>query len=696
MTPHRRLLFGSRTRRALLALTACSLILAASPRAARTQSPSATQPQAEAATTNSTAPQQLIPFECVGTYGEAIKGAELHGRYAFVNQGFTLRVLDLADPAHPKEIAWQRFDHEIYGIAINWPAIYLSFSQSQGDCLILDVSAPAHPRRAGTFPGGGHTVEFHLMGHFLVTETWRRINCQYLLYDVRQPLKPVPKKSQASWQADDLLATDGERLFTVERTKDSSGTLHARIKDATTSDSLLGELLLPLEQYEDDFKAFDLSVEDGQLVASFAETSASLPLVGIKPEATIWTYSKHGEVYIEQQGRPAQPERLSLITEGGDLQIMENAKDSSPTLRAVYGAHAGARQFKMVDKRGYLIDGEGGLQILDMSNPIRPRLLARHTPGGKPVIRAIEDDLVFLGDEEAPGFLVLDGSKLDALALRGRYTGPAESMSIQGNLAYVAADKEGLQILDISNPADIHAVGHFKTAQPATDLATSGTLVYLLAGNVSILNAADPAKPALLSQTTVTLKQAWGEGDEMAPNVLKKLGSTLFLLALDEPSLQRTGSAGRAFDVSDPARPKLLPYTLSAAPPFGEDAKTQPSADAALALVLNAAERAASPYGGWFLGLPSGYQHARSWDEIYGHRLTLIDLADPRHPIEVGQYDALQSSERAALYKNNLYWADNDGGLVILRPARAAQPKPAQANKSTQPVVKDVVKGVKQ
>lgn len=45
-----------------------------------------------------------VAFECIGTYGETIQSAELYSHYIFLNQGFTIRVLDIADPVHPKEI----------------------------------------------------------------------------------------------------------------------------------------------------------------------------------------------------------------------------------------------------------------------------------------------------------------------------------------------------------------------------------------------------------------------------------------------------------------------------------------------------------------------------------------------------------------------------------------------------------------
>jgi hypothetical protein len=55
-------------------------------------------------------------------------------------------------------------------------------------------------------------------------------------------------------------------------------------------------------------------------------------------------------------------------------------------------------------------------------------------------------------------------------------------VALKGTLAYVADGREGLQIVDLTNPLKPVIVGAFKTAAPARDVAVGDSLVLVATG----------------------------------------------------------------------------------------------------------------------------------------------------------------------------------------------------------------------
>jgi hypothetical protein len=54
--------------------------------------------------------------------------------------------------------------------------------------------------------------------------------------------------------------------------------------------------------------------------------------------------------------------------------------------------------------------------------------------------------------------------------------------TLRGARAYVADGREGLQVVDLSNPANPKIIGAYKTTNPARDVAVSEGLAFVVAG----------------------------------------------------------------------------------------------------------------------------------------------------------------------------------------------------------------------
>jgi hypothetical protein len=75
--------------------------------------------------------------------------------------------------------------------------------------------------------------------------------------------------------------------------------------------------------------------------------------------------------------------------------------------------------------------------------------------------------------------------------------GYAFGVALDGNYAYVADSSSGLQIIDISNPANPVAVGHYDTSGSARGVALSGNYAYVADDEegLQIINISNPANP---------------------------------------------------------------------------------------------------------------------------------------------------------------------------------------------------------
>lgn len=95
-----------------------------------------------------------------------------------------------------------------------------------------------------------------------------------------------------------------------------------------------------------------------------------------------------------------------------------------------------------------VVAGGGPLQVVDVSNPQRPRQATTYRTPGVP-----------------------------------------QRVAVIGTRAYIADGPSGLQVVDLSSPATPAGVGAFKTATPARDVAVAGSLVFvvLASGDVLIL-----------------------------------------------------------------------------------------------------------------------------------------------------------------------------------------------------------------
>ncbi|MBC2726098.1 hypothetical protein [Desulfosporosinus sp.] len=160
-----------------------------------------------------------------------------------------------------------------------------------------------------------------------------------------------------------------------------------------------------------------------------------------------------------------------------------------------------------------MADGLSGLYILDVTDPYHLELLGRHDTHDY----AIDvwaghwgefDNLAFVA-ANLNGLQIVDVQNPSLPSLIGSYSIPGEATGIHVSYpyVYVAAGTAGLQIIDASDPYNPILIGSFETDGYSYGLAGDDPYIYIADGNngVVIIDAADPKDPHELANFNISL-----------------------------------------------------------------------------------------------------------------------------------------------------------------------------------------------
>ena len=221
----------------------------------------------------------------------------------------------------------------------------------------------------------------------------------------------------------------------------------------------------------------------------------------------------------------------------GGLRIIDISQPAAPREIGYNDTSGHTESVVITGPLAYIADYEGGLRIIDVSRPQHPEPVATFdTPGWARDV-TLQDSVVYIADREA-GLLMLDISMPDTPSFVAGYDTPgwARRVTLLQGLAHVADGQEGLRVISISR-SDIRG-GGCDTAGWARDVAVLGSVAYVADGwmGLAIVDVSDPDLPQPLAQYDTP-------GDAYA-------------LTLDGPTAYvADGDRGlRVLDIGDPER----------------------------------------------------------------------------------------------------------------------------------------------
>ena len=248
---------------------------------------------------------------------------QVHGNRAYVVGHGTLRIFDIANLQAPRELGAYTFPEKIWGIEVVEPLIYVA-ADFYG-LGILDISNPSAPRLRGALKTPGQAKSVAVVGgKAAIADHMSGVD----FVDTSNADKPT------------LLGS-----FYVEgyaREVAAFGTM-AYAVDAPTG-----------------VYAFDMT-QPGALEPVHAQQTATAPgmIVVSDPKSTapkLAVMVGGGAVQVYDLSKPAAPARLGAL----------KTPSGRPIRAALHGSHA------------FVADWREGLQVVDLSNPKAPRVVASH------------------------------------------------------------------------------------------------------------------------------------------------------------------------------------------------------------------------------------------------------------------------------------------------------------------------------
>lgn len=290
-------------------------------------------------------------------------------------------------------------------------------------------------------------------------------------------------------------------------------------------------------------------------------------------------------------------------------------------VRVGIGTDDEAMDVDVVGGYAYVADGEGGLVILDVSDPMSP-------------LRA--------------GALDTDGF--------------AAGVAVSNGFAFVADDTNGLVVIDVSNPAAPVETGWLDTPGTAVKVAVQGDYVYVAdgtggdVGGLDIISVTNPAVPVLAGRV------------DSHPHVVNDV-----FVSGNVAYLATAASAINMYDISNPASPvfmdgRQVDNTGSVSSIFGQDGTLYVSIQDRIKMVTSDLKNR--------VGLLDGFQTAAEANDVFvagnllyaavgTEGLQVFDLTDPDQPVQSAHYPTYGGGTAVFVNENYIYLADGPSGLQI-------------------------------
>ena len=302
----------------------------------------------------------------------------VHGDRAYVGDGRTLRVVDIADPAAPAVTGSVTLPENIYGIDATGVVAYAAIDF--GGLATVDMSDPAAPRLLATFRTPGQALSIGVAG--TTAAVTNRLSGLELI-DVSDPAAPAARGSYfAEGYAIDV-AVVGARAYVI----DTPGGLS--IVDLTqTGDELAARGTLATRERSAAVAVGTLRRDGAETtLAALMSSESTLELVDVSdPTAPtpLGTY--------RDPGRPGTGGYIAAAATGGLVHV------------------------ELEGPLAFLSDAYPPflLQVVDVSDPAAPAPVAEYAPSGPPRDMAVAGPLVLLavggaqaGGTGEPGVLIL-------------------------------------------------------------------------------------------------------------------------------------------------------------------------------------------------------------------------------------------------------------------------------------------------
>ncbi len=431
-------------------------------------------------------------------------------------------IIDVSNPAAPAVVASIHVAGSINDIAIAGSHAYLA--SDVGVLLVVDIATPSAPMVVATVPTAyrvatGVAVENGAV--FVSSEEddpggWPYSGIQIL--DVSNPANPVLLgRTSTSWSARRMVVRGGDAYVINRMTPNDPPTWPGlEIIDVTrlTTPPVYGVSGVAGEAVDvglcgscavvacqgGGLTLIDVANPWSPAVIGYVDvggcnavaTVGALAFVGSSQAG--WNYSLKvldlenpaDPRVIGSTSLPANADAVALngsyafITSYGaeSMYVVDVSDPTKPYLAATYAASYAAVNIKISGSFAYMVSKDA-VEIVDISDPLQPRQAALYHEnyGGnesKPDVAVVGDRIYYCDIRRGIRVLRFDGSTV-TLVRRLDLAGRCLGADVEGTILYVASDRIGVRVFDISDPGAPVLIGSVDTPYEAVGvLAATG------------------------------------------------------------------------------------------------------------------------------------------------------------------------------------------------------------------------------
>jgi hypothetical protein len=439
-----------------------------------------------------------------------------------------LLIVDVSNPEAPTLLGF--YDSPGYAVDIFVSGTTAYLADDGGGLQIIDVSNPAQPVLSGCYENAKRASGIWVEGK----TAYIADNAQGLqIVDITDPAHPSLISSTKTTQAIKVKVV-GNRAYVVNPAKglqcyDVSDKKNPKLLSSGTA----GHKVCGSAQ----------NIWISGTTAYVAFGSAGLRLIDVSDPAAPVKLGFYNNFSGTAADIRIEGSTAYLATGACGLQIIDVSRPETPLHLGTFDEFAGALQ--VVGNRAY-VGGARNFFIVDISNPAAPVELGRCQISDYARDVYVTNSIACIA-EGFDGLQLIDISDPAKPAVIASYSMPGystEKIEVVGTTAYVADSDKGLEILDLHRirPDIPKIIGHYDTPGYAEDIAVAGSTAYVADNyeGLQILDISDPTAPTLICNYKT-----------MANNMrVKVVGSRAYLLN----TMEARGSL-EVVDISDPCHP---------------------------------------------------------------------------------------------------------------------------------------------
>ncbi len=444
----------------------------------------------------------------IDTPGEAADVAVRDDVLYVADRGGGLRVVDVSTPAAPRELASIEIPGDAERVAVSdaassfpWPQAYVA--TQDGKLHVVDIRDPARPTITGAFDEVTMAVDVVTAGD----QVW--------VADVATPVAPARDSRADLWSRMHIWGIE-----TQSKSATGLAGVHVAAPEAEGGLKPLGMIFSPslIESTAVDQAAGLMYMADGHagiLVADIADPARPKLIAVVETPGTAHDVRLAGShlyvadgpagLTILDASAPRAPKVVATVDTPGEAYGVAPYPGPDDPVELVYVADAnyGVRVIDPAARRevgsagtpgiawdvavagdkAYVSDRQGGVRVMDLADPTKPREIASALEGVGDVVDVVLDGpraWVAVGPSGVHALDISDPATpkpLGQVLLEDRAIG----VVIDGDRAFIAAGRAGLQELDISDPTNPRQVRAWAMPGAAERLAQVGDWVYVAA-----------------------------------------------------------------------------------------------------------------------------------------------------------------------------------------------------------------------